>query len=90
MTVVFSSSPFSSFVLDSSRHRVTVSPAGSMERSTKAKSGSTFLERVLKGLKSPFRRRDEEVVEFSRTPPGASPPPPEASFEDVPEVLILI
>ncbi|TRY88351.1 hypothetical protein DNTS_033792 [Danionella cerebrum] len=94
MTVVFSSSPFSSFVLDSSRHRVTVSPAGSMERSTKAKSGSSFFERVLKGLKSPFRRRrDEEVVEFSQSEMedfepgllGASPPPPEASFEDVPE-----
>ncbi|TRY84428.1 hypothetical protein DNTS_020353 [Danionella cerebrum] len=93
MTVVFSSSPFSSFVLDSSRHRVTVSPAGSMEGSTKAKSGSSFFERVLKGLKSPFRRRDEEVVDFSQSEMedfepgllGASPPPPEASFEDVPE-----
>ncbi|TRY81497.1 hypothetical protein DNTS_033325 [Danionella cerebrum] len=90
MTVVFSSSPFSSFVLDSSRHRVTVSPAGSMEGSTKAKSGSSFFERVLKGLKSPFRRRDEEVVEFSQSEmedfepglapaPGSSRTPPGAS-----------
>ncbi|TRY72946.1 hypothetical protein DNTS_013848 [Danionella cerebrum] len=55
-----------------------------------AKSGSSFFERVLKGLKSPFRRRDEEVVEFSQSEmedfepglapaPGSSRTPPGAS-----------
>ncbi|TRY65414.1 hypothetical protein DNTS_022649 [Danionella cerebrum] len=54
------------------------------------KSGSTFLERVLNGLKSPFHRRDEEVVEFSQSEmedfesglapaPGSSRTPPGAS-----------